>query len=263
MKTVLILFICLFAINSDGFSQVHSGSFKWPGNYKTAVCLTYDDGLDCHIDVAVPALDSYNLKGTFYCTGFSSSLHNRLDDWRAITLNGHELGNHTLFHPCDGERFDWVKPEYDLRTYTLLQIRNELVTANTLLTAVDGKDERTFAYTCSDFEVNNISFVDSLRNIFVAARSNGPIPESIDQVDLHFMPSWGVVDPTGAELIDYVKKAQEQGTIAIFMFHSVGGGYLNVSSEAHRELLAYLRSNEKEIWTDTFIKVMKYIKDNR
>ena len=21
--------------------------------------------------------------------------------------NGHELGNHTLFHPCDGERLDW------------------------------------------------------------------------------------------------------------------------------------------------------------
>jgi sialate O-acetylesterase len=168
-----------------------------------------------------------------------------------------------LFHPCDGERFDWVKPEYDLRTYTLSQIRDELFTANTLLKAVDDKDERTFAYTCSDFEVNNVSFVDSLRNMFVAARSDGPIPESIDQVDLHFMPSWGVVDPTGADLINYVKKAQEQGTIAIFMFHSVGGGYLNVSAEAHSELLAYLRSNEEEIWTDTFINVMKYIKANR
>jgi sialate O-acetylesterase len=263
MKTSIFLFIYLILWPVSGIAQNNSANFKWPENYKVAVCLTYDDGLDCHLDVAIPALDSFNLKGTFYCTGFSSSLHNRLDDWQAITINGHELGNHTLFHPCDGERFDWVIPEYDLRTYTMNQLRDELFTANTLLKAVDGKEERTFAFTCSDFEVKNINFVDSIRHMFVAARSDGPIPESMDQVDLHFAPSWGVVDPTGKDMIDYVKKAQQQGTIAIFMFHSVGGGYLNVSSEAHRELLDYLESNSDVIWTDTFINVMKYVKNNR
>lgn len=249
--------------HTNGFNQSNASNFKWPGNYKAAVCLTYDDGLDCHLDVAIPELDAFNMKGSFYCTGFSSSLHKRIEEWRAITLNGHELGNHTLFHPCDGERFDWVKPEYDLRNYTLSQLRNELLTANTLLEAVDGKKERTYAYTCSDFMVNQVSFVDSIRELFVAARSDGRIPESIDQVDLHFAPSWGVVDPSGAELINYVKEAQNNGTIAIFMFHSVGGGYLNMSSEAHQELLSYLHANKDEIWTDTFINIMKYIKENR
>jgi sialate O-acetylesterase len=263
MKIKLYLVIIVFIWYTYGFSQSNTSSFKWPENYKAAVCLTYDDGLDCHLDTAVPALDAFNLKGSFYCTGFSTSLHNRIEDWRTITLNGHELGNHTLFHPCDGERFEWVKPEYDLRTYTLSQLRNELLTANTLLEAVDGKKERTYAYTCSDFAINQLSFVDSVRNLFFAARSEGPIPESIDQVDLHFAPSWGVVDPTGEELINYVKKARENETIAIFMFHSVGGGYLNVSAEAHQELLSYLHSNKDELWTDTFINIMKYIKENR
>ena len=131
------------------------------------------------------------------------------------------------------------------------------------MTAVDGMTERTYAYTCSDFEVNNVSFVDSLRNLFVAARSDGPIPDSMEMLDLHFAPSRGVVDPSGADLINYVKEAQEKGTIAIFMFHSVGGGYLNVSKEAHRELLAYLKSNSDVIWTDTFLNVMKYVKNTR
>lgn len=246
-----------------GIGQSNPGSFQWPDNYKVAVCLTYDDGLDCHLDVAVPALDSFGLKGTFYCTGFSHSLHNRLYDWRAITENGHELGNHTLFHPCDGGRFDWVKPEYDLRTYSILQIKNELFTANTLLKAVDGKDERSYAYTCSDFIAGGQTYVDSIRHIFVSARSDGPIPESIDDIDLHFVPSRDVTDLTGLELIDYVKETRDKGTIAVFMFHSVGGGYLNVSSEAHNELLKFLISNKDEIWTDTFINVMKYIKNNR
>ena len=85
----------------------------------------------------------------------------------------------------------------------------------------------------------------------------------MEMLDLHFAPSWGVVDPSGADLINYVKEAQEKGTIAIFMFHSVGGGYLNVSEEAHRELLAYLKSNSDVIWTDTFLNVMKYVKNTR
>lgn len=259
MKAFIIIFFCYF----QSIGQSISTSFQWPENYKAAVCLTYDDGLDCHIDKAVPALDSFNLKGTFYCTGYSPSLHHRMDEWRAITENGHELGNHSLFHPCDGERFDWVEPEYDYRNYSILQIKNELFTANTLLKAVDGQEERTYAYTCSDYMVNQQSFVDSIRPMFVSARSDGPIPESIENIDLHFVPSWGVIDPTGDELIEYVKQAQKKGTIAVFMFHSVGGGYLNVSSEAHKELLAYLHSNKNEIWTDTFINIMKYIKDNR
>lgn len=245
------------------FGQQSQERFKWPEKYKSAVCLTYDDGLDGHLDVAIPALDSFNLKGTFYCTGYSTSLHDRIDDWRSITQNSHELGNHSLFHPCDGERFDWVKPEYDLRTYTLDQIRDELFTANSLLSAVDGKKERTYAYTCSDFKVNQQSFVDTVRTMFTAARNDGPIPDSMDDVDLYFVPSWGVIDPTGQELIDYVKQAQEKGTIAVFMFHSVGGGYLNVSAQAHTELLAYLKSKEDEVWTDTFINVMKYVKDQQ
>jgi sialate O-acetylesterase len=263
MKTIVLLFLCLLSGYSFLHAQDPDSDFKWPEQYQAAVCLTYDDGLDCHIDIAVPELDAYDLQGTFYCTGFSNSLRNRMEDWRAITENGHEIGNHTLFHPCNGERFDWVKPEYDLRTYTMTQIRDELMTANTFLSAVDGMKERTFAYTCSDFEVGNVSFVDSIRNMFVAARSEGSIPESMDVVDPHFAPSWGVVDPSGADLINYVEEAREKGTIAIFTFHNVGGGYLNVSEEAHRELLAYLKSNSDVIWTDTFMNVMKYIKSTR
>lgn len=257
------IFLILFQTCFACFAQENQSAFQWPESYEAAVCLTYDDGLDCHLDVAIPALDSLGLKGTFYCTGYSKSLHQRIDDWRSITKNGHELGNHSLFHPCDGERFDWVKPEYDLNKYSPGQIKNELMTANTLLKAIDGKSERTYGYTCSDFKASQQSFVDTIRTMFTAARSDGLIPSTIEEVDPYFAPSWGVSDPTGEQLIAYVKEAQQKGTIAIFMFHSVGGGYLNVSAEAHKELLNYLKSNDKAIWTDTFINVMKYIKEYR
>jgi sialate O-acetylesterase len=76
-------------------------------------------------------------------------------------------------------------------------------------------------------------------------------------------PSWGVDSPTAEELIAYVEKAKENGTIAVFMFHNVGGGYLNVGADEHRKLLEYLKANEKDFYTGTFIEVMNFIKLNR
>ena len=85
------------------------------------------------------------------------------------------------------------------------------------------------------------------------------MPLTMDQVDPHFVPSWMVVDPSGEQLISYVEDALKNGTMAVVMFHSVGGGYLNVSSEAHELLLDYLEKNRDILWVDTFQNVMKHV----
>lgn len=237
--------------------------FKWPDGKKAAVVFTYDDGLDCHLDVAIPQLDEFGLKGTFYCTGSSQSLYNRTEDWRTIANNGHELGNHTLFHPCDGAKFDWVKPEYDLNKYTVEQLLVELRTANTLLKAIDGKNKRSFGFTCSNYIAGGEDFTDEIIKMFGVARCDGPIPLTMKDYETFKAPSWGVLEPTAKELIAYVEEAKENGTIAVFMFHSVGGGYLNVGAEEHRKLLQYIKENKNDFYSDTFFNVMHYIKDNR
>ncbi len=254
---VVFLFISLFMV-----SMVNA-QYKWPDGKKAAVVFTYDDGLDCHLDVAVPQLDEFGFKGTFFCPGQSLSLYNRLEDWREIAKNGHEIGNHTLFHPCDGNRGDWVKPEYDLKNYTTEQIVNELRTANTLLKAVDGNERRTFGYTCSDYVAGGKDFTPDVKELFVAARCDGSVPVSMNNYDVYKTPSWGVNSPTAEDLIAYVEKAKANGTIAVFMFHSVGGGYLNVGAEEHRKLLEYIKENEDEFYNGTFKEVMEYIKKNR
>ncbi|HSZ34106.1 MAG TPA: polysaccharide deacetylase family protein, partial [Puia sp.] len=76
--------------------QAQSNS-PWQGK-KCAVVLTYDDAIDQQLDNAVPVLDSLNLKATFYITAFSSSMQSRMNEWKQLSVRGHELGNHTLFH---------------------------------------------------------------------------------------------------------------------------------------------------------------------
>lgn len=236
--------------------------FSWPNGAKAAVVFTYDDGLDCHLDVAVPQLDEFGFRGTFYCTGNSQSLYNRTEDWRKIARNGHELGNHTLFHPCNGEQFDWVKPEYDLNKYSIEQLLAELRTASTLLKAIDGKEKRSFAYTCSNISIGDNDFSDDIQPLFTAARADGPIPETMNRYNVYKAPSWMVEDHKTEDLIAYVEEAKAKGTIAIFMFHSVDGGYLNVGAKEHRELLQYLNEHRDEFYVATFLEVMEYVKEN-
>jgi sialate O-acetylesterase len=258
VKHLQFLFLLLLAPLVSSTAQ---HDFSWPGKARAAVCLTYDDGLDCHLDIAAPALERHGFRGTFYVTGTSSSLYQRTEAWREMAARGHELGNHTLFHPCHGDRFDWVRPEYDLNSYTFHQLKAELQVASSLLKAVDGEEERSFAYTCTNTTIDGVSFVDSIRGMFPAARGGGPLPERMDRIDIHNVPSWGVADPTGAELIAYVEQAREKGTLAVIMFHSVGGGYLNVSEQAHEQLLEYLEQHREEIWVAPFKEVMKMVSD--
>lgn len=266
MKTILKIQLTLLIV--CWVWQSGNAQFKWPNGAKAAICLTYDDALDGHLDYAIPQLDAVGLKGTFFCTGNSTCLYRRLNEWRQVAKNGHELGNHTLFHPCsqtrpDGTKADWIKPEYNLESYTIGQMVNELKTANTLLKAIDGREDRTYGYTCCDTVAGGVSFVNSLKDIFVGARATGPIPETMKGFEVYNTPSWGVNENSAEEMIAYVNKAREKGTIAIIMFHSVGGGYLNTSAEEHRKLVEYISKNRKDFYCATFKEVMTYIKNSK
>ncbi|MDW3211993.1 MAG: polysaccharide deacetylase family protein [Reichenbachiella sp.] len=257
----------LFILNMANSTWAQE-SPQWPNGKQAAVVLTYDDAIDCHLDIVVPALDEYGFAGTFYLTGSAQSVANRSEEWRVAAANGHELANHTLFHPCrkviPGERnFEWIRPEYDLDGYSFPQLMNELNTANSLLHALDGKTERTFAYTCVDHTIQGVDFSDSIQHIFVAARGLSPVPTSLKEVDPYLMPSTSCSDLSGEQMIAEVKKAQANGTVITFLFHSVGGGYLNTSAEAHRELLEYLKQNQDNLWVDTFLNVTKHIKSEQ
>ncbi len=107
------------------------------------------------LDNALPALDSLQLKGTFYLIGSSPVIGKRLNEWRHAAAEGHELGNHALFHPCDGSLpgRSFVTADNDLSKYTVSRAVNEIRVNNTLLKAIDGKDMRTFAYPCGDLRI--------------------------------------------------------------------------------------------------------------
>jgi peptidoglycan-N-acetylglucosamine deacetylase len=232
---------------------------------KCAVVLTYDDAIDQHLDNAVPVLDSLGLKATFYITAYSKSIQTRMPEWKRLPDHGHELGNHTLFHPCfGGPDRSWVKPEYDLRNYSVQRMIDETRMTNIFLQSLDGKTRRTFAFTCGDMKIGDTLFIDSLKKDFVAARATRNEMHKINEIDLYNVDCFVVNGETGSQLIGWARKAMETNSLLVILFHGVGGGNaLNVSLAAHREFLLFLKQNEKDIMIVPMITVSDYIRSQQ
>lgn len=233
----------------------------WNGK-KSAVVLTYDDALHIHLDQVVPALDSFQLKGTFYLTASSPAFSQRMDEWAKAAANQHELGNHTLFHPCNGSLpgRGFVQADYDLATYSLRRLSDEIRMTNTVLNAVDGQTERSFAYPCGDTQVAGLLYMDSLKQEFVGARGVHSELLQHKPTDTYNMGSYLISGQSGEELIALVKEAQRTKSLLVLLFHGVGGEHsLNVSLEAHRQLLRYLHEHANEIWNPTFRQAANHL----
>lgn len=244
---------------------IEAGAQPWNGR-QCAVALTYDDAIDADLDRVVPALDSFGLRGSFYLIGSAGAVGNRLPEWRKAAAAGHELGNHTGFHPCEGSRpgRGFVTPETDLNNYTISRMRDEIRLTNVLLRSIDGKTERTFAFPCGDKMIKGEPYYEAVKNDFVAARGVVGGFMQVDSIHLHDINAFAISGQDGDYMINLVKKAQATHTLVVFLFHGVGGGHaLNVDLNAHRQLLSYLKANEKEIWVAPMIEIAKYAKDRK
>jgi len=161
-----------------------ANQFSWPDGQKCAVSLTYDDALPIHYEYVGPSLAAAGLYATFFALINSDPLQHP-EKWRELAAAGHELANHTLFHPCRRKPSDtWLEVCYDLYDYTPTRLRTELQIANLVLHLIDDKHERTFGNTCCDTTIgrgdDEISMDVVLSEFFVAAR--GPFTSEIAAV---------------------------------------------------------------------------------
>ncbi len=227
---------------------------QWPGGHRAAIALTYDDSLASQLDVAVPQLDAAGFKGTFFLMG--RQIGPNMLRWRAAAAEGHELGNHTINHPCAAATYD-MPVQYTSESYNVPVMLTEIGVMNTYLQAIDGRTDHPFATPCGQQIAGGANYVDALRTArltrFVRAASPQP-PGPFDpfNVSCQFFGA----DSTAQQMIDYVDRVRRSGGYAVIGFHGVGGDYLAVSAEAHQALIAYLKAHEREIWVGTFSQVM-------
>ncbi len=225
-------------------------AFAWPAGKRAALSLSFDDTRASQLDVGLPLLERHGVRATFYAS--ISSLEQRLDDWRRAVADGHEIGNHTLTHPCTGN-FPWSRGNA-LEEYTLEKMRFELEEASRRLTELLGAAPRSFAYPCGQTCVGRgreaVSYVPLVAELFASGRCS--------QDDGANDP--GFCDPARVigvimDVMDFdrlrplLDEAQRTGRWVILVGHNVGpGGRQTTRTAMLEELLRYAREPEPGWW---------------
>ncbi len=242
---------------------------KWPKGCRAAVSLTYDDGIVNHPQIVAPLLEEYGFRGTFYVPITDDVTHDPLP-WRDIAARGHELGNHTVFHPCwspKGESKDWLSDQFNLANYTPERWLDEINTANEGLELIDNQTERTFGNTCfNNFlgpEEHLVCLEPLIAQVFLAARGEKS-DKPVDMAQINFN-NLGTVWADRRSFGDFTGELQEiidNGGWVIYTFHGVGkGSHMHyIEADEHLHLLRFLRENADQYWTAPVIDVVRWLK---
>lgn len=257
---------CAAALSASALAAEPAKPFAWPKGARAAVSLSYDDALNSQLDHALPALDALGLRATFYLTMASEVVAKRLPEWRAAAARGHELGNHSLYHPCSRGMpgRDWVPLHHDLDKISPAAQREEVLLANVFLQAIDGRSERTFTVPCGDLLAGGQPYLPLLRGVFVGIKSRGGgVVQDMARLDPEDVETADPTDASAEKLIAWVDQAAVRGTMVSLTFHGVGGDHLSVSKEAHEKLLRHLAAHPERFWVDSFVNIMRHVRAQR
>jgi len=228
-----------------------------------AVSLTFDDGTQNQLEKAVPALDESGMKGTFYLRPSGNDWSRRQAAWTAVAAAGHEIGNHTLTHPCPS---NILGAPGGLEEMSLVDIENDILAAQQRLEQLAPHQAAwTFAYPCYCTYVgrgpDRQSYIPVVARRFLSGRAGGEygFGNHPAVVDLACTWSLPVERMSGYEMIGLVEEITARGHWAILVFHEIDGSRLTVGSHDFRMLLNHLRRRAGVIWTAPVVEVARKI----
>ena len=235
--------------------------FVWPEGIRAAVSLTFDDARPSQIDVGLPILNEYRVPVTFYVS--PDRLKTRLRDWQKVTRSGHEIGNHSLRHPCTGN-FPWARHKA-LEDYTLDRMRKELQQANATIESLLSVRPVTFAYPCGQKYVGRgkqvRSYVPLVAEMFLSGRGwmdeGANDPTFCDLAQLLGTELDGLEFQQAKKLIE---AAAKDGFWLVFCGHEIGqGGRQTTRADTLGAICDYARDGDNGIWIDTVESIARYV----
>ncbi len=241
-------------------------NFSWPEGKKAALSLSFDDARLSNVDVGLSLFKKNDVQVTYYVV--PSGVEKRLEKWKQAVIDGHEIGNHTIVHPCSGN-FSWSRGRA-LEDYSLASMREELMQANQMVNGLLGVTPRSFAYTCGQSFVgrgaSTRSYVPLIAELFVSGR--GWLNEAANDpwfVDLAQVQG---IEMDGKDFKQDIQpildQAIEENTWVVLAGHEIGEeGRQTTKVQMLEELMAFAQDEENSVWLATVGEVADYIRNQR
>ncbi len=239
--------------------------FSWPEDKRMALSLTFDDARLSQIDKGIPLLDKYSVKATFYIS--PSNMTKRLEDWKKAIVNGHEIGNHSLVHPCSGN-FEFARNKA-LEDYDLQTMKIELDSASNFIKEISGTLPFSFAYPCGQTYVGNgvntKSYIPLIASLFETGRgwlNEGPN----DPLFCNMSQLYGVEldGKTIEQVLELIVATKAKGQWLILAGHEMNSeGSQTSRLNTIEALCEYVKDPANGIWIDNVHNIASYIKTRR
>lgn len=237
----------------------------WPSGKRAAVSLTFDDARLSQVDVGLGLFQRHGLRATFYVS--PDRLDARLDGWKEAVRQGHEIGHHSLTHPCTGN-FEFARGNA-LEDYTLERMSKDLAEATVAIERQLGLRPVSFAYPCGQTfvgrGVNTRSYVPLVARLFESGRlwlcedMNDPLrydPAQVMAIELD--------GKTFLEVRPLLERAREQGRWLVFAGHEIGPeGRQTTRVDTLEAILAMAADPANGLWLDTVGVINRYVQERR
>ena len=239
--------------------------FAWPEGKRAAISLTFDDARPSQIDEGMPVFRASKVRATFYVQ--PGNVAQRLPGWKKAVQDGHEIGNHTMTHPCTGNYA--FSRDNALEDMSLDDIAREIDTATEEIERALGVRPESFAYPCGQAFVGRgrdlRSYVPLVAERFVTGRlwlgEAANDPDVCDPYQLLAMESDG---KTFEELKPLIEQAIAEGRWLVLAGHEIGaGGFQTTFAKTVDDLCRYAADPANGLWIDTVGTIGRYILEKR
>ncbi len=249
----------------DVTEEASNASFTWPEGIDAALSFTFDDARPTQADSGLAVLDSLDVRATFYASIWS--LTQRIEVWREAVRNGHEIGNHTLTHPCSAN-FDTNRP-HRLEDMNLDRMLFELKESNRQLDSLIGTTPQSFAYPCGQTFVGRgtdvQSYVPLVAQHFSSGRGWQDESANNPQVcDLYQLMGYPMDNKNFEDLKPIVDETIDESSWLILAGHDMGTKKeLTTDLETLKAIIYYARSSGKNIWIAPVSEIAAYVRSQQ
>lgn len=256
---------CFSQTYGNNISGGTGKEFPWPEGKKMALSLTFDDARLSQIDTGIPLLDRYGVKATFYIS--PGSLLERADGWKTAAMNGHDIGNHSVYHPCSGN-FNWSRDKA-LEEYSLQKMKDELDSANRFIYELSGVNPTSFAYPCGQTFIGRgagvQSYIPLIASMFESGR--GWLNEAQNDprfCDLAQLNATELDGKSFDQILTLIETAKTNGHWLILAGHEMNDeGRQTSLLKTIEALCKYATDPASGIWIDNVRNVTSYVEQKR
>ncbi|MGV3557497.1 MAG: polysaccharide deacetylase family protein [Larkinella arboricola] len=265
---VSTLFFAVLSLSFSGEIKPEKPSaapIVWPNGKKVAVSLSFDDARLSNVDAGTVLLDQYGVKATFFVV--PSSVKQRLAGWKKAVASGHEMGNHSVNHPCSGN-FTWSRQKA-LEDYTAEKMRAELIEANKQVQELLGVKPEVFAYPCGQMFMgrgrNTKSYVPIVADLFISGRGwRNEAPNDPAYCDMAQIYGMEMDGKNFDEIKELIETARKSGQWLVLAGHETAeSGPQTTQLSMLKQLCEYAKDPANGVWIAPIGEVAKYVQKQR